>query len=167
MSIDKRRKLPKALIGPISAEHVPSCVGVPGIAGIYRIACGALGRFYIGQTTDVARRWLEHQSKLVQGCHPNSGLQAAYRQFGHKSFSIAILEHLPSRYDEGLYCLAEDRWLNAHVGVTEGVNSLFNVRPAGTNHWLRSTDAGRKADQAAARRSSGQANFHKRNRHHF
>lgn len=138
------QKVLKPLIGPCQMTNKPGVVGVPGIGCIYRITCEVLDRHYIGQTVDAARRWLEHQEQLWAGLHPNTGLQQAFDRFGHRSLSFSVLETLPRRYDETTYTLAEQRWLDLH-------SSKFNVRPAGTNHWLRTTKAGKKAVQAAAK----------------
>lgn len=157
--------LPKALIGPVKMTLRPDCTGLPGLAGIYRIFCAPLGRSYIGQTTDAARRWLEHQQDLWSGRHINSHLQAAFNLYGYQAFTFAVLERLPQRYHEHTYASAEDRWLRLH----RQQSSVFNVRPAGTDSWLRTTVAGRAAAQAAGRerQSHGQGHFHRRNKGHL
>lgn len=162
-------RAPKALLGPIRGELIPSCKGVPGIACIYRITCLRDNRHYIGQTTDAARRWLEHQADLHQGKHTNPGLQDAFNHHGPTGLTFSIMHRLPARYDEGLYALAEQRFIDMHRGLNRNSNSLFNVRPAGTDRWLKSTAAGRQADQAERRRRLGrnQGNFHRKNRDHL
>lgn len=172
MSPERDRKQPgaaqktiKVLYGPVSMATRRSCLSIPGMACIYRISCGPLNRHYIGQTTDASRRVLEHWVKLSLGTHPNSAMQLAYRQFGPASFTFSIMERLNGRYDEIAYSIAEQRWLELHWQQS----SVFNVRPAGTDRWLKETSAGREAGQAAKRRRLGRAqgNFHKRNRDHL
>lgn len=144
-------KLPKALIGPVVMTVPPSCLGLPGVSAIYRISCQPIRRHYIGQTTDAARRWLEHQEQLIKGRHKNPGLQQAYNTMGPIAFVFEVLEVLPSRYDENLFCLAEARWFNLHRELNRNQNCLFNVRPPGTDNWLKNTKAGRIAGQAGGR----------------
>lgn len=172
MSPERDRKQPagakkevKVLYGPISMATRHSCLKVPGLACIYRISCVPLQRHYVGQTTDAARRVLEHWTQLAEGAHGNTALQAAFRQFGPSAFTFSILERLPARYNEATYSAAEQRWLELHWQLA----AVFNVRPAGTDNWLRSTKAGRKAGQAAAarRQNRHQGNFHRRNRDHL
>jgi hypothetical protein len=155
----------RPLIGPFWMGTLGSCLGVPGLACIYRITCLPLQRHYIGQTTDAARRLLEHRDDLVNGRHMNSGLQATWDRYGPKAFSFAIMERLPARYDEGLYALAEQRWIELHWQLA----SAFNVRAGGTDGWQRGTDAGRRAVQVARkiRAQRAQGNFHRRNRDHL
>lgn len=161
--------LPKALIGPVKMRLGVDCTGLPSVAGIYRIFCAPLGRSYVGQTTDAARRWLEHQQDLWSGQHVNSGLQAAFNLYGYQAFTFSVLERLPQRYHEATYALAEDRWLRLH----RQQSTVFNVRPAGTDHWLTKTAAGREAGKAwlkadqAGRRARPQGNFHRRNKDHL
>lgn len=145
------KKLPQALLGPVRMLPKVGCAGIPGISCIYRITCTALGQHYIGQTTDAARRWLEHQEQLHAGTHGNPAMQAAFARWGPVAFTFAILERLPRRYDETTFSLAEQRWMDCHRDLNPGHASLFNVRLAGSNHWLRSTEAGKKAVQAAAK----------------
>lgn len=153
--------LPKSLMGPYRMEVKTTCRGLPGLACIYRVSCHPAGRHYIGQTTDLARRWLEHQEQLWARGHPNAGLQGLFNTYGPLAMSISVLRLLPGRYDERAYARAEQQCMDQH-----GWDTLCNVRPAGTDNWLRTTKEGRLAGQAAQRRRASQGK-HKRNKHHF
>lgn len=156
------QKLIKPFIGPFRMEPRAGVTGIPSLGCIYRITCEALGRHYIGQTSDAARRWLEHQEQLWAGRHPNTALQQAFDQLGHQTFVFAIMEQLPRRYHERTYTLAEQRWLDLH-------RNRFNVRPAGGDVWLRTTAEGKKAVQAALRAKQERpgGGFHRSNPDRF
>lgn len=63
--------------------------------GVYCIKNTRDGRCYVGQSTRVEHRFLEHKSRLKRGCHENTRLQEAWVEFGEGSFEFSILEGLP------------------------------------------------------------------------
>lgn len=48
--------------------------------GLYRITDAASGRFYIGSSVNVARRWRQHTGRLKNGTHPNPLLQSIWNK---------------------------------------------------------------------------------------
>jgi len=63
--------------------------------GVYCIKNIRDGRCYVGQSTRVEHRFLEHKSRLRRGCHENPRLQEAWTEFGEEAFEFSILEGLP------------------------------------------------------------------------
>lgn len=76
-------------------------------AGIYLIRHLPSGALYVGQATDVRKRWQEHKKQLKVGRHHNKGLQVLWRSSDEDDFMFEIVEHAPS----GLSALQLQRWL--------------------------------------------------------
>lgn len=110
---------------------IPSAGDTPGMPCIYELRCRVIKRSYIGQTTNLARRFLEHQVQLKRRKHPNRFIQRVYDRYGPQSFDVRVLERLSLPYDEMLYSYAERRWVEQFKG------RLLNVRPPGTDKFLR------------------------------
>lgn len=67
------------------------------MTGIYKISCKITGQVYIGQSTQISRRWATHKRELRQGTHYNKLMQEAYNEYGEKSFEYEILEQCPAK----------------------------------------------------------------------
>lgn len=67
--------------------------------GVYKISNKKSGRFYIGYSTNIERRFCVHRSKLKNGCHDNIFLQRAYDLDGHDAFKFEII-HLCETEEE-------------------------------------------------------------------
>ena len=59
--------------------------------GIYVIS-GPNGRHYVGQSTRIEARLLDHFQSLRRGVHPNIHLSRAFEAYGEAAFSSEILE---------------------------------------------------------------------------
>lgn len=68
---------------------------MPAVSGIYKILCVPTGKFYIGSSNNVKRRWGEHRKRLRQGSHPSAHLQNAWNLHGEASFEFVVLELTP------------------------------------------------------------------------
>lgn len=60
-------------------------------SGIYIIENSVSGKVYIGQSSDLARRNIDHFSYLLRGRHDNRHLQNAYNKYGKKAFNFRVL----------------------------------------------------------------------------
>jgi group I intron endonuclease len=65
---------------------------IPNASGIYRIACIATGKFYIGSAANLRIRRLTHFSQLHRNIHHNSKLQNAWNKYGVDAFTFEVLE---------------------------------------------------------------------------
>lgn len=65
------------------------------ISGIYGIYNKAKGIWYIGQSSDVLRRFGNHKSNLRHNNHENKHLQRAFNKYGEDAFVFQILEICP------------------------------------------------------------------------
>lgn len=59
--------------------------------GVYRISNNLSGRYYIGYSTNIERRFTVHRSKLKQNCHDNIFLQRAYNLDWEDKFKYDII----------------------------------------------------------------------------
>ena len=61
------------------------------IIGVYKISNIVSGRYYIGYSTNINKRFTVHRSKLKQNCHDNIFLQRAYNLDGEDKFNYEII----------------------------------------------------------------------------
>lgn len=60
--------------------------------GIYLIKCEPTGQAYVGSSTRIKERWVDHQSQLRRGVHHCKALQEAWTKFGSENFSHEVVE---------------------------------------------------------------------------
>lgn len=63
-------------------------------SGIYRILNTTNGKFYIGSSNNMTRRFKEHRYRLGKNSHSNPYLQAAWNKYGSGSFQFEVLEEV-------------------------------------------------------------------------
>lgn len=124
------------------------------MCGVYRILCSASGRFYVGSSSNLDRRYYEHRLDLRKGRHRNPILQSAWSKYGEDAFefeTIAVLapEHLIEY---------EQRFLDAlwDTGMLYNVAREVTAPPSwlGRNHTAESRRT--MSEKAKARyRSTG------------
>ena len=61
------------------------------IIGVYKISNSLSGRYYIGYSTNINRRFIVHRNKLKQNYHDNIFLQRAYNLDGEDKFVYEII----------------------------------------------------------------------------
>lgn len=64
-------------------------------SGIYEIVHVETGRRYVGQATNIRRRWRHHRCDLKHGRHTSSHLQRAWLKYGASAFEFRIIEICP------------------------------------------------------------------------
>lgn len=62
------------------------------ISGIYKIINKIDGKYYVGSSYDVKKRWRSHVNDLRRRIHPNIYLQRAWNKFGENSFEFILLK---------------------------------------------------------------------------
>lgn len=63
--------------------------------GIYRILNLVNGRYYVGSSADILRRWGDHLAALRGSRHKNIHLQRAWNKYGEAAFRLDVLERAP------------------------------------------------------------------------
>lgn len=61
-------------------------------SGIYQIIHIETGRRYVGQASNITKRWTAHRLRLKVGNHHAPHLQAAWTKYGPDAFSFEIIE---------------------------------------------------------------------------
>jgi len=92
-------------------------------AGVYQITNNVNGRFYIGSTTDLNKRWIEHKTTLNRGKHRNTQLQIDWDTFGESAFSIKLLEPIT---DHQSILKREDELIKHHFDDGRRCYNLVN-----------------------------------------
>lgn len=57
-----------------------------GTCGVYRIRHKITGKAYVGQSSNIEKRWRHHRARLLSGKHANSHLQSAFNKYGADQF---------------------------------------------------------------------------------
>lgn len=60
-------------------------------AGVYLITCAANGRFYVGSSNNVERRFRRHITAMEGGRHHNPLMQRAWRKYGSSAFVLELI----------------------------------------------------------------------------
>lgn len=60
--------------------------------GVYGILCLPTGKMYIGQSTDVKKRWNKHKNNLKGKTHFSPRLQKAWNKYGEDMFRLVLIE---------------------------------------------------------------------------
>lgn len=113
--------------------------------GIYGIVHISTGRTYVGQASEVERRWSVHKFWLRKGQHHCTYLQRAWNKYGETAFAFVFLELTStSRLNQG-----EIRWFKKYDG------KLFNIHPPGKSArgWKMSAEAVANIRTGAIRRA--------------
>jgi group I intron endonuclease len=82
------------------------------ISGIYKILNINNGKYYIGSSYNIHKRWQEHKSALKNNRHHSNHLQHAWNKHGGDSFEFLILEELKN--EKELIVLIEQRYLDLY-----------------------------------------------------
>ena len=60
--------------------------------GIYKITNSINGKFYIGSSVDIHKRWISHKCYLNKQLHPNKHIQNAFNVYGFECFKHEVIE---------------------------------------------------------------------------
>lgn len=123
-------------------------------SGVYAIKNNANGMVYVGQSTFIERRWMQHRSDLRAGRHESRLLQEAWNKFGEDSFVFIILEKLPERF----LLVAEEWWIKYLDSTHNGYNrSEGGLGAKGISSWNKglhhSAEVRRKISEKAKLRT--------------
>lgn len=77
--------------------------------GVYMIKNETNGKFYIGSSKNINKRWSQHKSDLKRGKHKNTHLQRSYNKNGNV-FSYTILEET----DDDSLLLKEQEYIDKY-----------------------------------------------------
>jgi len=86
--------------------------------GIYKITNKRNGKFYIGSSKQIERRWWEHQNDLNKNKHDNHKLQTAWNHYGSIEFEFTIIENV----EESQLLIREQFYLDTFKPYLVGYN---------------------------------------------
>lgn len=87
--------------------------------GIYKIFNKINGKYYIGSSDHIYKRWNSHKSCLNRQIHENSHLQFAWNKYGKCNFDLIILEET----NDDLLNI-EQKYLNE---IKENSHQTYNI----------------------------------------
>lgn len=118
---------------------------IPTSSGIYRIACEANGKAYVGSAVNLRARWALHRSALAAGKHCNSHLQRAWDKYGGLgAFHFEVVELVP-----------RERLLEVEQRHIDECPDKFNIcQKAGNTLGVRSNVGARRSAETRARQSA-------------
>jgi group I intron endonuclease len=87
-------------------------------SGIYRILNIGNGKFYIGSSANIYKRWKQHLVDLNKNRHTNRHLQLAWNKYGAENFKFEIVEY----ESEEKLVLKEQYYLDLYRATEVGYN---------------------------------------------
>lgn len=123
---------------------LPYPVSAPGV---YRITDQVSGKFYIGSSTNVAKRWDQHRLRMQRGTHANPILQAIWRAGPDRLRIETLCECGPVKAE---ILAAEQQALDA-AGVGRNPLCMNVLTVAGSHLGRKRTEATRQALSLANR----------------
>lgn len=143
---------------------------------VYRIKCLINNRIYIGSTSDINSRIINHKSSLRNKKHRNKYLQEDYNKYGEDCFEFEILEvvendsdllNIEQWYLNNTDCLIDKGGYNILIkaGSPEGVSihtedsrkSMSEKRKGENNPFFNKTHSNKYKNELS-KRQSGESN---------
>ena len=105
------------------------------ICGVYKIENSVNGKYYIGSSNNIYRRWKEHIKLLNRNNHHSPHLQFAWNKYGEKNFKFSILEEC----DEEILLEKEQFYIDMMNATDDSFG--YNTAPFADKPFL--TEAGK------------------------
>ena len=94
--------------------------------GLYKITNTVNGKYYIGSSTNIKRRWINHKNNLRRGIHYNPHLQASFNKYGVDCFHFEIIQEFPDGTDRSVILDAEQKMLDL-IKPEDWKHSVYNA----------------------------------------
>lgn len=120
-----------------------SCDAIKNICGIYLIRNKINNKIYIGQSTDIYRRWMEHKRsgqpnkyKIKSLRDANTPIHLAMQKYGIENFEISLLEkcNRTELDDKEKYWIHILNSNNKDIGYNVGTGGQENFALKGEHH---------------------------------
>lgn len=100
------------------------------ISGIYRIVNLKNGKFYLGSSKNINRRWSIHKSALKHNKHHCAYLQRSWNKYGRENFAFEILKEMPDANETELFSeetkLTLELKPHYNIGAVGGGDNITN-----------------------------------------
>ena len=93
--------------------------------GVYGIRNTITGKYYVGGSVDIKRRWATHRKELTLGTHTGVKLLRAWQKYGPNTWEWVVLEECQP--DKRLLLEREQHWIDTLLSYEDGYNSLPKV----------------------------------------
>jgi group I intron endonuclease len=95
-------------------------------SGIYKIINKIDGKYYVGRSSNIKKRWRSHRNLLRQNKHSNCHLQRAWNRDGESSFDFILVEEVIP--DKNILIDVETRYINKFVNDRKnGIDDCYNL----------------------------------------
>ncbi len=121
-------------------------------AGVYAILCDVNGKYYVGSSINIGRRFQQHALELRMRRHISPKLRGSYNKYGATSLLAVALEYVDGSQTDLLQ--AEKQWIEKLDAVKSGLN--ISEEPCGNRGIKRSPEIRKKL--SAAMLASNQIN---------
>ena len=81
--------------------------------GIYKIVNKDNGKYYVGRTLNLDKRWYQHKKLLIKNKHFNKYLQSVWNKYGLDKFEFIIVEYVN---DKNELINIEQKYINVFNG---------------------------------------------------
>lgn len=93
--------------------------------GIYKIINKDNGKYYVGRTLNLDKRWYQHKKLLKKNNHFNKYLQSAWNKCGEDKFEFIVVEYV---IDKTELINTEQRYINQFIlDRNKGLNNCYNL----------------------------------------
>lgn len=93
------------------------------ISGIYKIINKTNGKYYIGSSSNIIHRWIEHKCYLRKNKHVNNYLQNSWNKYGEDNFEFVIIEKVPKEK----LIEVEQKYLDEIKNLPNKKNKYYNI----------------------------------------
>lgn len=93
--------------------------------GIYKIVNKDNGKYYVGRTLNLDKRWYQHKKLLIKNKHFNKYLQSVWNKYGPDKFEFIIVEYVN---DKNELINIEQKYINVFIDERKnGLNNCYNL----------------------------------------
>ncbi len=121
--------------------------------GIYGLRNKANGKWYVGQSTDIHRRWRLAYKNM--GCIKQRKIYNALRKYGYDSFDKVVLEECENNQET--LNVRETHWVMFHDSINRGYNLRLpdtKKHSPETIEKIRKTNTGKKHSEETKKKMS-------------
>lgn len=114
-------------------------------SGIYKIINKVNGKYYVGRSANLIRRWIDHKKSLNGGYHKNAHLQSAWNKYGADAFEFVVIEYI----DESLLKEIEQKYINKFIEDRKnGIDDCYNISESSESGGFISEEVNKKISEA-------------------